>query len=245
MEQNSFLVEALILIILTLTAGFAGSIAGYKYFSMVSHRQQKAVLVLLIQEFSLMIKRCTMYYSQSLNRTVSFSTLFEISDSSTFNKLVELTEDMDCIRHATEFKAGVFQAVRYANKASECMIQGTHHRIHGRKNRAIKANHEAAIHQTMALNFFIGEQKLNGKFYRNLYVNYLKNLEYLLNYLKRLNSEQKIINRIKKYKRQKDSIDAFISVNQEMLLLITDLIELLKKKEQSVFQKLSKQKTKP
>jgi hypothetical protein len=227
-------------IIFTAVAAFAGSIAGYKYFSMVSHRQQKAILVLLIQEFSLMIKRCVMYYSQFLKGAVSFSALFEISDSSTFNKLVELTENMDCIKHATEFKAGVFQAVRYVNRASELIARSTHFQIHGKNSLAKKASHEAKIYQNMALNFFIGERQSNGKFYRNLYVKHIKNLEYLLNYLKRLNSEQKITDSTKKYKRQKESIDAFISEQQKMLSLITEIIELLREKEQLQIQKIQK-----
>jgi len=161
-------------IIIPLIVGFLGVFAGIWYSAYVSYRQEKAILVLLIREFTLLINRTTMYYEQYLNNEISYSTLFSISDSSTFIKLAEVTKNKEIVEAALKLKADFFQVIRHADEASELLNQ----------NKGV----EALNSQSKALVFFLGDVYSKDEFKRIRYKRYLERVNFLLNYLHELNS---------------------------------------------------------
>ncbi|MGD8285902.1 MAG: hypothetical protein PVG08_17425, partial [Desulfobacterales bacterium] len=108
-------------ILIPLLVGLLAAYAGFKYYDILSFRQQKALLVLFIQEFTLLLRRASMYYRQYIEGPVSFSTLFETSDSSTFIKLSEVTDNIKIIETALMLKSDFFQVLRHAERASEAV----------------------------------------------------------------------------------------------------------------------------
>lgn len=95
-----------------------GAISIIFYNDYVSNRQEKSILILIVQEYILLLIRITMYYEQSLKGSISYSAPFEIIDSSTFNKLVEVGNNSEVIKTAIKLKANFFQVLRYANLTS-------------------------------------------------------------------------------------------------------------------------------
>jgi len=100
-----------------------GAISIIFYSDYVSNRQEKAVLILIVQEFILLFNRMTMYYEQSLKGNISYSASFEIIDSSTFNALVEVGKNSEVIKTAIELKSSFFQVLRYANLTSQYIAE--------------------------------------------------------------------------------------------------------------------------
>lgn len=100
-----------------------GPIVGIAYYIRVAYRQEKSILVLFIQDFTLLFKRSIMYYEQMLNGAQSYSTLFHISDSSLYSKLADVVKDPNTIENVLELEAKFFQVIRYADKASETIAK--------------------------------------------------------------------------------------------------------------------------
>ena len=175
-------------IIVPLIAGFGGVYLGIRYSELITKRQEKAALVLILQEYYMLLKRTTMYYEQMLKQKVSFSTLFEISDSSTFNKLVEVCKDNKIIKTVLRLKANFFQVVRYANKASESMALSNVAAASGNEKVAVSKQKEALFAQSMAITFFAGDLLVGGEFSRERHREYIQYFNTLLKYLQEINT---------------------------------------------------------
>jgi hypothetical protein len=238
--------NVLISLVISLAAVFFGAWLGSKYDGYVSNRQEKAILVLLIQEFSLLIKRTKMYYRQMLGPGVSFSTLFESSDASTFVKFAEVSKNSETIKRALKLKSDFFQVIRHANRASEAAAQSNFlQRISKSEpkqtartkleNQAAQKMIEAKLAQGTAVTFFMGERKKGDRFGRERCRDYIDNVQYLLDYLEDLNSSSRIteflIIFMPRIRKEKGSVESFVTSQKESLALIEEILELLIEKE--------------
>jgi hypothetical protein len=228
--------DALASFVTALFAAIIGALLGIKYSSLISNRQEKAILVLLLQEFTMLLSRTTTYYEQSLNGNVSFSTLFEVSDSSTFTKLAELEKNSEIIKTALKLKADFFQVVRYANKASECIAQKKMAEVSGNDELAKRKKEEASFAQAIALIFFLGDVYDNKVgFARNRYKTYIGNISLILYYLQELNTPPKfesfMLNLIPPFRNEIRSADEFIAEYRKQLEGQKEKLDLLREKE--------------
>lgn len=203
------------------------------YHHHISNRQEKALLVLFIQEYILLLHRCTMYYRQMLTKKVSYSTLFSISDASSFTKLAEVIKDNRIIETVLGLKANFFQVIRYADRASQSIAN--YNILTGQKQRQL-ALQNALNAQSTAIVFFVGEVHKKGKFYRREFENFIQKITLLLDYLEKINSPnifmQLLINCFPKLKVQRNSVDRFITGCRGELDLRKEILELLRQKEE-------------
>ena|GEM_PF-5338693 len=225
----------LISILIPIAAAFFGAWVGRKYDAFISNRQEKAILALFVQEFSLLLRRSKMYYRQMLGGGISFSTLFEASDASTFVKLAEVGKNSGVIDRILELKADFFQVIRFANKASEAAAQARALQATGGNQQAQQKWIEAKVAQGMAIVFFMGDLEVEGVFHRKYYKEYIENLQHVIDYLQTLNPSSSLIlyllDFMPRMKREKESLDNFISQHKEELSLIKEILELLREKE--------------
>ena len=98
-------------IIIPLVAGFGGTLLGIRHTELSRKKEYKSVLLLLIQEFILLLERSTMHYYQFVKGHVHSSALFQISDNNTFLKLAQVCDNTECIKVALELKADFFQNI--------------------------------------------------------------------------------------------------------------------------------------
>jgi len=222
-------------ILMPLLVGLLAAYAGLKYHDILSFRQQKALLVLFIQEFTLLLRRASMYYRQYIEGPVSFSTLFETSDSSTFIKLAEVTDNIKIIETALMLKSDFFQVLRHAERASEAVNMLLYAEASGSEELARQAEKKAKLAQQMALSYFLGEVFVNNQFHRYKYENYIGNINLLLDYLERLNTPSPprriIITLIPRLKRKEEDINLFVENRRKELALLREKIDLLREKE--------------
>ena len=211
----------LISIIIPIAAAFLGVWAGRRYDAFVLNRQEKAILVLLVQEFALLLQRTEMYYRQMLDAGISFSTLFEASDSSTFVKLAEVSTNTKVVESVLNLKADFFQVIRYANKASEAAAKAQVLKSIGKDEDADDKLKEAKIAQGMAVTFFMGNLMEEGLFHRNRYKEYINNLRYIINYLKTINELPwffvHLLRFMPKIRWEKEALDNFVALRRKKL----------------------------
>jgi hypothetical protein len=154
-------------------------------------------ILLFVQEFMLLFRRCTMYYEQMLNGSISFSTLYEATDTGTLEKLTEIISDHNVLKTIIKIKADFFQVIRWAHRAS----------------RPETINADA---QSKAVVFFMGDVKTpEGSYGRNRYKNYKENILLVIGYLETLNNKKNLPNSIE-YLRTKvtgadKKLDEFIN----------------------------------
>lgn len=101
--------SVIVSIFIPIFTAFLGAWLGSIYHAFVLNRQEKAILVLLVQEFMLLLKRTKMYYGQMINGGISFSALFEASDPSTLVKLAEVSKNSEVIKKVIRLKADFFR----------------------------------------------------------------------------------------------------------------------------------------
>jgi hypothetical protein len=252
--------NVLLSIIIPILTALLGAWGGRKYDAFVLNRQEKAILVLFLQEFALLLCRTKLFYKQMIDGGISFSTLFEASDASTFVKLAEVSKNSRVIDRALKLKADFFQVIRYANKASEAAAKAnslqtaveartkeleTARATQVKINAAIKEEKqavtqywiEAKIARGMAINFFMGDRQAGGVFKRNRYADYIENMKYIINYLESLNSYSPIflylLNFTPRIRKEKQALDDLVSLRREELTLIKEILELLREKERT------------
>jgi hypothetical protein len=222
-------------ILLPLLVGLLAAYGGMKYSNFVSFRQQKAILILFIQEFSILLRRSSMYYQQYIEGPVIFSTMFESSDSATFNKLAEVTDNIKIIETALMLKSDFFQVLRYADRSSELVNTLLYAEACGDKELARQATDKARLTQQMALNYFMGEIFVDGRFHRYKYENYIRNLNLLIDYLERLNTPSwlkgSLIAITPTLRHKKEDIELFIENRRKELSLLREKLDLLREKE--------------
>jgi hypothetical protein len=222
-------------ILIPFLVGLLAAYGGIKYSDFVSLRQQKAILVLFIQEFTILLRRGSMYYQQYLEGPVTFSTMFASSDASTFNKLAEVTDNVKIIETALMLKSDFFQVLRYAERSSEAVSTLLYAEASGDKDLAEQASGKARLAQQMALNYFMGDLLVNGRFHRYKHENYVSNINLLIDYLERINTPFRLkgllISITPRLKRKKEDIELFIENRRKELSLLREKLDLLREKE--------------
>ena len=222
-------------ILVPVFVGLFAVFAGLKYADFVSFRQQKAIMVLFIQEFTLLLRRAAMYYRQYLEGPVSFSTLFESSDSSTFIRLAEVTDNVKIIETALMLKSDFFQVLRYAERASEAVNMMLQAEASGDKELIEQAKKKARLAQQMALNHFMGEIFINKQFHRFKFEKYFGNINLLLDYLERVNTPSRLrgylILAVPQLRRKKEDVELFVENRRKELSLLREKLEILREKE--------------
>ena len=139
-------------------------------------RQRKALLVTFTTELTEMFMRSTMYYNQNMKGKISYSALYEATDSGMLAKLAEVIKDHEIINTIVQLKGRYFQIQRHVLEASKFAAEQTVRRANWEyiKQRAgegalptIEAEkelHEASARahsaQSRALAFFEFEEML-------------------------------------------------------------------------------------
>jgi len=218
-------------ILIPLIAGFGGSLLGIRHSERSRKNEYKSLLLLLIQEYMLLLGRSTMYYNQFVDGPVSFSSLFQLSDNNTFLKLAQVSDNTDCIKVALELKADFFQVVRHVQRASEHMSKYIDEQVKGHKPLADEEFKKAKSWQSMAMNFFVGDQAIDGHFHRNRYGQYIEKITVLLDELKRLNSERTYWI----FHSRKKVLDRYVKSEITKLEQMREKIRLIREKEEILY----------
>lgn len=163
--------------VFTVLAGVIGGCLVIFYQIYVRRKQEKTIVHLYSLEFLLLFSRCAMYYDQMLKPAISFSTLFETTDSGTALKLAEVRVKPSILDTIIKLKANFFQVIRYAHLANRIDPE----------TKKLVTDQEA---QGRAVVFFMGDRHLpDGSFGRNRYKkDYKKKIEEVLNHLEYLHT---------------------------------------------------------
>jgi hypothetical protein len=220
-------------ILIPLIAGFGGTLLGIRHSDLSQKKEYKSLLLLLVQEYMLLLSRSTMYYKQFVDGPVSFSSLFQLSDNNTFLRLSQVSDNTDCIRVALELKADFFQVVRHVQRASEHMSKVIDEQVKGHKPLADEEFKKAKHAQSMAMNFFVGDQTIDGQFHRNRYEQYIDKIKVLLYELQILNAKKTYL---QLYSRKR-VLDIFVKDESIKLEQIREKIRLIREKEEILYNK--------
>jgi hypothetical protein len=168
--------------LLTVFGGFIGGLTIVLYNKFSTDKQEKAIILLFLEESVITFKRCAMYYGQMLRSEASLSTLFEISDSATFTKLGEISSNVPIIETIMKLKASFFQVIRWADRASRIDPESQRYMID-------------AEAQSKAMVFFMGDiRRADNSYGRDRHKEYVKDIRTILDYLRRLNSQHSFAN---------------------------------------------------
>ena len=182
--------------ITVLLAGVLGVCLLLAWNVYVRKTQEKALLQCFIQEFLLLYKRCAMYYYHMNRSSISYSTLFEISDAGMVTKLAEVTNEPHVIETVMKLKADFFQVIRWAHMMSkevkttiwktENDPNASNGKIRIKETTTVLAPNPEA--QSKAMVFFVGEATSEHNF-RKRHRDYRDKICALLNNLEMLNSK--------------------------------------------------------
>lgn len=191
------------IVINALIALVSGSVGGgflaFLYNTHRTNREKKALVLVFAQEFMMLFARCAIYYEQLIKGDVSFSSLFEITDSASVNKLAEVTPDISVLKTIVRLKGDFFQVIRWVEKASK-----------GDRNA-----------QSIAIAFFMGSlQSADQSLDRMRYREKKEGIVEVLDYLEKLNSDFDLGNylgRFSNIKQQKQAISKFTTESKQEL----------------------------
>jgi len=206
------------------------------YYIRVSYRQEKAILVLFLQEFTLLLRRSAMYYGQMLKGKISFSTLFEITDASLYGKLAEVVKDPKIIETALDLRAQFFQVIRYANMASDELAKSDMP-----ADKEIRKAHKsnATKYQSLAIIFFAGDMFVDGQFSRAGIDDIISKISSILKYLDHVNSRLDFLGPLVQLSPtlsdELTSTHNYVKLRTNELELIREKAHLLREKEKLLF----------
>ena len=222
-------------ILIPIISGFGGTLLGIRHSDISQRKEYKSLLLLLIQEYMLLLERSTMYYKQFVDGPVSFSSLFQISDNNTFLRLSKVSDSTDCIKAALELKADFYQVMRHVQRASEHMSKYIDEQIKGHKVLADEELKKAKSAQSMAMNFYVGDLFVKGSFSRNKYEKYFDKIKILVSELKKLSYEKHFWT----FHSRKNILKEYVRSESMKLELIHEKIQLIREKEQILFSKIN------
>jgi len=191
--------ETILNLIIGLGAAIIGAGSVILYNTHMTNREKKALVLVFAKEFMLLFKRCSMYYEQSLKGAISFSTLFQSTDSATLTKLAEVAPNVSVVETIVELKADFFQVIRWADWASMT----------------------DPVAQSKLIAFFMGglhadDKSLDRKGYREK----LAGIREVLDYLQKLNCDFDLGNWLGPYsnvRQQKEAITQFVTNSRKEL----------------------------
>ena len=222
-------------IIITLLVALLAVYIAVKLMDLNRYRRQKALLVLFIQEFVLLIRRGTTYYRQYLEGPEAAVGFFEAVDSNTFAKLCDVTGNMKVVETALMLKSDFHHIMRYTDQAAEALSLKAAAQAAGESALAEQASRKASFAREMALNYFLGELKVDEKFFRSKYHDYISNIRFLIDFLETLNNPALpgalFLKVLKSLRIEKTALDEFIAHRRRELILLGEKLDLLREKE--------------
>ena len=227
-------------IIIPLVAGFGGTLLGIRHTELSRKKEYKSVLLLLIQEFILLLERSTMHYYQFVKGPVHSSALFQISDNNTFLKLAQVCDNTECIKVALELKADFFQVERHVQRASEYMSKYIDEHVKGHAPLASEEFKKANYALSMAINFFVGDQIIDGNFYRNRFDRYIDKIFFLNEELRRINAKSAF----SMFQFRRQVFVKFVESQTSKLEHIREKIKLIREKEEVLYNRALKNRQK-
>jgi hypothetical protein len=226
-------------LVITLLVALLAVYVAIKLMDVNAYRRQKALLVLFIQEFVLLIRRSATYYRQHLEGPRAAVRFFEAVDANTFARLCDVTGNMKVVETALMLKSDFHHIMRYADQAAEALSLKAAAQASGESALAAQANRKADFAREMALNGFMGELKVDGKFFRSKYHDYISNIRFLIDFLENLNTPDFpgsiLLPVIKRLRIEKTALDEFIAHRRRELILLEEKLDLLREKEIRAF----------
>jgi hypothetical protein len=222
-------------LVISLLVALLAVYVAIKLMDVSAYRRQKALLVLFIQEFVLLIRRGATYYRQYLEGTGAAIRFFEAVDANTFARLCDVAGNMKVVETALMLKSDFHHIMRYADQAAEALSLKAAAQASGESALAAQANRKADFAREMALNGFMGELKVDGKFFRSKYHDYISNIRFLIDFLENLNTPALpgsiLLPVVKRLRIEKTALDEFIAHRRRELILLEEKLDLLREKE--------------
>ena len=222
-------------VIVTLLVALLAVYVATKLVDLSVYRRQRALLVLFIQEFVLLIRRGATYYRQYLEGPEAAIGFFEAVDANAFAKLCDVTSNMKVVETALMLKSDFHNIIRYTDQAAEALSLRAAAESAGETSLAEQAGRKAAFAREMALNHFLGELKVDEKFFRAKYHDYISNIRYLLDHLEHMNTpalpRSLLLPLLKRLRIEKTALDEFVAHRRRELILLEEKLDLLREKE--------------
>lgn len=148
-----------------IVSALIGALAVILYYEYRVRQQKKSLIVVFATELVLVFERCVLYLEQANRNEISYSALFQATDSTAISILASVTNNPDVVRAIVELKAIYFQIALHAQRASE-YITGSEEIfvpmktsrdldfIRTEESRKKELQQKAHIAQSMALGFF-------------------------------------------------------------------------------------------
>lgn len=213
--QGGNMAVTMILAILAVLGGLVGGCIMVVYYRRSDRRQETALLVLFIQEFVLLYKRCAMYYQQMITGKVSFSSLCETTDTGTLEKLAGVSSNPKVLSTLVQVKSNFFQVIKWANRVNEYSVltrvnqpQDADNLQEAKRSRpAWKSREEALMTdaQSKAMAFFMGDVTApDGSFGRSRFIEYKADIIEIISHLRLLDKAGSLKTFIEKCRRELD-----------------------------------------
>jgi hypothetical protein len=222
-------------IVITLLVALLAVAVAVKLMDLSACRRQKALLVLFVQEFVLLIRRGATYYRQHLEGPAAAVRFFEAVDANTFARLCDVAGNMKVVETALMLKSDFHQVMRYADQAAEAISLKAAAQASGESALAAQANRKAEFATEMALNCFMGELRVDNTFFRAKYHDYISNIRFLIDFLENLNTPalpgSLLLPVFKRFRIEKTALDEFVAHRRRELILLEEKLDLLREKE--------------
>ncbi len=127
--DKTTLIPTYLLIVGSISAALIGAVVSSGIIAVAGllqrSRQRKALLVAFTTDLVERFMRATMYYNQNRTGAISYSALYEATDSNMLAKLAEVIKDQDIIHTIVELKGSYYQIQRHVLEASEFAAEQT------------------------------------------------------------------------------------------------------------------------
>ena len=148
-----------------IVSALIGALAVILYYQYRVRQQKKSLIVVFATELVLVFERCILYLEQANRNEISYSALFQATDSTAISTLASVTNNPDVVRAIVELKAIYFQIARHVERASEYTTRSEEIFVPLKTSRDLdlirmeeskkkELQQKAHIAQSMALGFF-------------------------------------------------------------------------------------------
>jgi hypothetical protein len=132
-------------------------------------------------------------------------------------------------------KSDFHHILRYTDQAAEALSLKAAAQASGESTLVEQASRKATFAREMALNYFLGELKVDDKFFRAKYHDYISNIRFLIDHLENLNTPaipgSLFLPVFKQLRIEKTALDEFIAHRRRELILLEEKLDLLREKE--------------
>jgi hypothetical protein len=132
----------------------AGAVASMAYNWWRTNKEYGALIFAFATEFVSQFELCAMYFGQSKENYISYSSLFSFVDASSFSKFASVSRDAEVPAAIIELKARYFQIQPHIEEASKYALEASRATEESERQ---KRQNEAFHAQAVAMTFFLGE----------------------------------------------------------------------------------------